>query len=136
MKHVRSLVSYLTFISGRDVDSSLHREDNSPGYCIGMVEVVHAGDEEITAEQYATEQAAIEQYNAGLPPPAPPPSPELVAPSAATVAAYTVAGGGALATAKTILSKADADITQAELKTLVLIMARWLLKKVVVDGWR
>ena len=91
---------------------------------------------EIDEPTYTAERAAIIAWREAQSPPAPPPSPELVAPSAATVATYTVAGGGALATAKTILSKADADITPAELKTLVIIMARWLLKKVVVDGWR
>ena len=44
-------------------------------------------------------------------------------------------GNGPLATVKAILAKEDADITQAELKTLVLLMARYFLRK-LLNGWR
>ena len=42
---------------------------------------------------------------------------------------------GPLAVAKAILAKEDSDITAGEVKTLVLIMARFLLKKILA-GWR
>lgn len=69
-------------------------------------------------------------------PPAPPqPTPAVEIMTAAQVAALPSNGNGPLATVKAILAKQDADITAAEVKTLVLIMARFLLKKFLA-GWR
>lgn len=69
-------------------------------------------------------------------PSAPNPSQPLTAFTQAEVAALPANGPGPLTTAKTILAKLDADITAAEIKTLVLLMARYLLRKWVVEGWR
>ena len=51
------------------------------------------------------------------------------------VAALPVGGNGPVATVQAILTKADADITQAELKTIVLLIARYFLRK-WLSGWR
>ena len=75
MPYVRSLALYQDFLKGRDVDSALHREDGAAGYCIGIVTALRAGDEEITEQQYETEKAAIQSYNAAIPAPAPKPEP-------------------------------------------------------------
>jgi hypothetical protein len=53
----------------------------------------------------------------------------------ADVAALPPNGNGALGTVKAILAKQDADITPAEVKTLVLLMARYFLRK-WLNGWR
>ena len=55
--------------------------------------------------------------------------------TAVEVAALPPNGNGPLATVKAILAKQDADITSAEVKTLVLLMARYFLKKWLA-GWR
>ena len=135
MNHIRASVAYEAFIAGRDVDSAAHREDGSPGYCIGIVNEVREGDEAITPTQYLAELDAITAYNAALPPPPPPPMQSLATLTAAEIGATTVPSGP-FATVKAILAKADADITAAEIKTLVLMMARYFFKKWVVDGWR
>lgn len=70
MPYVRSQASYAAFITGRDVDSALHREDGAAGYVVGIVAALRAGDEEITAQEYEAEKAAIQAYNAALPAPA------------------------------------------------------------------
>lgn len=67
MPYVRSQATYTDFITGRDVDSALHREDGAAGYCIAFVEFPRAGDETITEQQYATEKAAIVVHNAAIP---------------------------------------------------------------------
>lgn len=61
----------------------------------------------------------------------PPPFETLTAAEAAALDAPT----GPLATLKAILSKPDADITAGEVKTVVLIMARYFLRK-FLGGWR
>lgn len=66
-------------------------------------------------------------------PPAPPPVP-IESMTAAEIAASSTPPGP-LETIKTILAKADADITAAEVKTLVLLMARYFYRK-WLNGWR
>lgn len=61
------------------------------------------------------------------PPPPPPTEPPIESMTAAEIAASSPPN--ALAAAKTILAKADADITAAEIKTLVLLMARYFYRK-------
>ena len=61
--------------------------------------------------------------------------PPFVTLSQAEVAAMPVGGNGPVATVQAILTKADADITQAELKTIVLLIARYFLRK-WLSGWR
>ena len=68
--------------------------------------------------------------------PAPaPPQPPLDAASAAEAAAMPTHPNTKLEIVRAILAKQDADITQGEMKTLVLIMARFLFKKFLA-GWR
>ena len=69
------------------------------------------------------------------PPPTAPPVPPVAVVTAAEAAVLPPYPVGAVQTAVTILAKADADITAAEVKTLVLLMARFIVKK-VLDGWR
>ena len=103
------------------------------GVTVAEVEAVKAGDVELTASQYETELAAIASYNAANPAP-PPPPPAFDTSTSAEVAA-TAVPAGPLSTVKTILAKADADITAGEVKTLVLIMARYFFRKWIA-GWR
>ena len=93
MPYVRSQAAYADFIKGRDVDSALHREDGAAGYCIGIVSEARAGDEVITQQQYDSEKAATQSYNAAIPLPAAaptPPDPDVEL--AAAISAVSTAG--------------------------------------------
>jgi len=69
-------------------------------------------------------------------PPAPPaPLPEVHTTSAAEASALPQIQHPKLEAVRTILAKQDADITPAEVRTLVLVMARYFFKK-WLDGWR
>ena len=63
MLYVRSRATYNNFITGRDVDSAVHREPCCSGYVIGMVGQPRQGDEIITLEEYEAEAALIKQHN-------------------------------------------------------------------------
>ena len=117
-------------IAGRSCLSVTSKYDES--VTVAEVEVEKAGDIRLTQQEYETEKAAI--LAAPVPPPPPPPPPPFETLTAAEAAA-TTAPTGPLATLKAILSKADADITAGEVKTVVLIMARYFLKK-FLGGWR
>lgn len=135
MPYVKFTGNYNEFITGRDVDSAVHYEDESDPICVGIVPTVRTGDVPIDESEYETTKVAIFAYNATLPPTPPPGAPAFKAITAAEVAALPPNGNGPLATVKAILAKEDADITQAELKTLVLLMARYFLRK-WLNGWR
>jgi hypothetical protein len=74
MGSVKSEVSYTDFISGRDAESVIHREDESAGWVIGYVEdaAVRGSDTPIDADEYARLATEIQTYNASLDPPEPP----------------------------------------------------------------
>ena len=90
MPHVMSAktVGYDAFISGRDVDSAMHREDGSEGVCVGIVGTPRAGDEIITEQQYQSIGEEIAIYNAALPSDAPAPQ---LNPDTALLAAISAA---------------------------------------------
>lgn len=73
MVRIRSSVAYNEFITGRDVDSSLHREDFGPGEIIGLVEeaTLRDTDTRITQGEYDSLATDIQAYNDALPKEAP-----------------------------------------------------------------
>ena len=95
---------------------------------VAEVEALRAGDIEIAEAEYNTLLADI--VATPVPTPAPEPFPTF---TAAGVAASSPPA--ALANVQTILAKADADITAGEVKTLVLLMARYFYLK-WLGGWR
>jgi hypothetical protein len=70
MSWVKSEVPYNNFIAGRAMQSSVHQEDDSPGWVIGWTEeaVIRAADIVITESQYLDLVEEIQAYNAALPP--------------------------------------------------------------------
>jgi len=135
MPHVKFTGDYGAFITGRDVDSAVRYEDASDPTCVGIVPAVRAGDEEIEQPEYDTLKATIIAYNATIPPPDPPPPSAVDSTSATEAAAMPAHRNAKLEAVRAILAKADADITPAEVKTLVLIISRFLFKK-FLSGWR
>jgi len=65
---VRSESPYEQFVTGREVDSSIHYEDDSPGIVAYIAEEdMRAGDIQITEEEYNLKASEIRTYNANLP---------------------------------------------------------------------
>jgi len=73
MVPVKSEQTYEEFITGRDVDAAVHREDGSLGPVAGWVEVPRETDMPINEAEYEAISLGIRAHNDSLPPP--PPSP-------------------------------------------------------------
>lgn len=70
MPWVKSECPYNDFIAGRTMQSSVHQEDDSPGWVTGWTEepVIQATDIIITEAQYLDLVEEMQEYNAALPP--------------------------------------------------------------------
>lgn len=110
MPYVKFSGEYGAFITGRDVDSALHYEDASDETCVGVVPEARKGEEVIDEAEYERLAGVIKAYNATIPTPAPGVDTDLDA-------------------IKATLAKADADVTAAETKTLLLASLRRLHRR-------
>lgn len=63
---VKSEVSYSAFCRGRDIDSAVHREDDTPGFIIGLVDeaTLQSTDIRITEAEYHILMDELKAYNA------------------------------------------------------------------------
>lgn len=119
------LDALLTVEGEFNVSAEQHRLDHEAGYGVAPLAVITED-----ADPWDGVSALI-----AAPPRTPEPPPPMDAVSASEAGALPSHPISSIQAAVTILAKADADITQAELKTLVLLMARFLLKK-LLSGWR
>ena len=71
---IKSIVSHVDFIAGRQMSGCVHREDLSAGECVGMVDDAdrRASDTVIDAAAYDVLVTAIKDYNRDNPLPTPP----------------------------------------------------------------
>ncbi len=107
------------------VSAESHKADHEAGYGVAPLTVVD-GD----SDPWDGVSALLQR------PPRPVPTQAPIGTlTAAEVAALPAQPPGPLATAQAILAKADADITAGEVKALVLMMARYFLRK-WLGGWR
>ena len=67
MSWVKSSQNDGDFTKGRKVMESFTRHDDSPGYVVGVVDMVGPNDTEISQRDYDIEVQAIKDYNATLP---------------------------------------------------------------------
>lgn len=133
MPHIKFATQPRSIGIGRQARNISYKEDTLADWVCEVDEVL-AGETPIDAAAFNSTAAANSTYNAALPPPSPPPPLPFATYTAAEIAA-TTPPAGKIADAKAILAKADVDITAAELKTIVLLMARYFYRK-WLTGWR
>ena len=93
MPYVKSSGTYNDFLKGREVESAVHREDNSTGWVVGYVATkdIKVSDTQITPTEYDSIVADIRSYNLSLPVPPAPPTPAEIAKAIADAAAEVTA---------------------------------------------